>query len=107
MPAKITTNTDGRFCQVTGIYRTPDNSMGAGEIEFFPMTGGADPVSGIIYSTDAVKVFADANTGRWSILLAPSSIVGRYTVRLGAMKIYATVPDDESAEFTEIVEAKR
>ncbi len=102
-------------CRVSGMWLNAAGQPATGEIRFVPLGGGrgsgsdAPPgrsAGNVQYSTAPVRVRPD-ELGRWSVVLAPSRVVGGYRVVFGgrpAVETRIVVPEAAAAEYAEIVQ---
>lgn len=88
-------------CVVTGLRLFADGTPCRNSFSIQPAYTGV-VFNGIVYSGQAIIVQPD-ESGRFRVVLPPSSILGRYTVRLETGDIRIHVPDATEAELDEIV----
>lgn len=101
--AKVRAQAQGETvgCVVSGVWTLADGSPVAGQdVRFEPKKGGM--WRGRVIGRDAITATTEAD-GRFSVALAPSTAIGRYTVKMGRLTFTADVPDAEKAELDTIV----
>ena len=81
--------------KLTQLYGTLQDASGqprSRRVTVQPQHPGVGP-GGEAFTADPIEVRASTKSGRWSVSVAPSSIVGRYTVTIGRTRWYAWIPD--------------
>ncbi len=88
-------------CTVRGLWLQANGTpVAAAEVTFLPQHGGI--WNGRVISERFVSTTTDKD-GRFSIVLAPSSVVGAYRVAVGGQEFNAVVPDSGAVDLADIV----
>lgn len=88
-------------CTVTGIRLYADGAPCRNQFSIQPAYVGV-VYNGIVYSGQAIVVQPD-EAGRFRVVLPPSTVLGKYTVRFETSELRIEVPDVAEAEFDRIV----
>lgn len=90
-------------CRVTGrCFRADGKPLVGAGVRFAPSRSGI--WQGRLIGRAPVEAATDAQ-GRFTVHLAPSSVVGRYQVVIGEGEYVADVPDQPAVAFEEIATA--
>lgn len=89
MPPKVTLLHGG--VRVTGMWLNAGGQAVKESLSLTPERSGT--YNGVVYDGRAAWVTPDPQTGKWDVILPPSSVLGLYTVVLGAKRYALRVPD--------------
>lgn len=93
------------LCQVSGTLVWPNGQPVQGSLTFVPRQAGKS-VNGAFVVPGLVQTVADQR-GAFTVTLAPSRLVGAYTVRTPAGALVIEVPETATAEFADLVVYRR